>query len=464
MSDAVKDLIEFLKINPKEQSIKYEHKIGYKLLPFFTREPERYKFDEEFIEITGIMARISKGNKPELSDLNQKFVEKLREQIEVPNNITDNQLLEIFQISFKNTKRSQLLPYVPVTDSKDKTGKIQISELLVTLLDLDNNQEWLNYISSQNANNLYSQVLKEALPDLENQSIKREKFALVNKNYYTSLFSEDFHILMESGNVDFISLNIHLLFSFYYLMYIIYTGSSILDDTTSNKHYYFAYEKEQISRSRKAVTDGYREVKELSANILVDVDIAHYLNVLSGNLVINSPETYSNEKTIAELLSSDRNTMLTLLENLREFKEVYAETINHEYIQKKVVFYDENIKDYLIKEVNELKGWLKQDESLETQKRYRKSYDEIKQLNYLKSRGSLGNVLNASQEIILLFTAIVVGNNKHLLLRRVFEGLEKHGLFFDKTSKNEIIKFYEEVNLLEKMSDSGDAQYVKSIL
>ena len=149
---------------------------------------------------------------------------------------------------------------------------------------------------------------------------------------------------------------------------------------------------------------------------------------------------------------------------MQEFKEVYAETINHEYIKKNVVFYDENIKDYLIKEVNELKGWLKQDESLETQKRYRKSYDEIKQLNYLKSRGSLGNVLNASQEIILLFTAIVVGNNKHLLLRRVFEGLEKHGLFFDKTSKNEIIKFYEEVNLLEKMSDSGDAQYVKSIL
>lgn len=268
---------------------------------------------------------------------------------------------------------------------------------------------------------------------------------------------------MESGNFDFISLNINKLFSFYYLIYIVYTGSSILDRNENNKRYYFAYEKEQVSRSRYAVTDGYHEVKELSADILVDIDIMHYLNVLSGNFIINNPETYSSEKKLAELLSLDSKELLTLLQNLQSFKGIYSQTISHDYIKNNISV-ETDIQNELVKEINELKEWLKMDESLETQKRYRKSYDEIKQLNYLKSRGSLGNVLNASQEIILLFTAIVVGNNEHLLLRRVFEGFEHHGLFFDKTSKNEIVKFYEEVNLLEKMSDSGDAQYVKSIL
>lgn len=463
MNSAVKDLIDFLKLNPEKQYIKYMHKFGYTLLPFFTREPERYKFEEEFLEVTGIIARISKGNKPELSDLNQKFIENLRKTVEVPENISDNQLLEIFQTAFKNTKRSQLIPYISISDSKDKKGKIQVANLLVQLLDLENNKDWLNYLSGQNANNLYSQVLKNSLPALEIQDTNKEKFTLINANYYKSLFTEDFHILMESGNFDFISLNINKLFSFYYLIYIVYTGSSILDRNENNKRYYFAYEKEQVSRSRYAVTDGYHEVKELSADILVDIDIMHYLNVLSGNFIINNPETYSNEKTFAELLSLDSKELLILLQNLQSFKGIYSQTISHDYIKNNISV-ETDIQNQLVKEINELKEWLKMDESLETQKRYRKSYDEIKQLNYLKSRGSLGNVLNASQEIILLFTAIVVGNNEHLLLRRVFEGFEHHGLFFDKTSKNEIVKFYEEVNLLEKMSDSGDAQYVKSIL
>lgn len=463
MNSAVKDLIDFLKLNPEKQYIKYMHKFGYTLLPFFTREPERYKFEEEFLEVTGIIARISKGNKPELSDLNQKFIENLRKTVEVPDNISDNQLLEIFQTAFKNTKRSQLIPYISISDSKDKKGKIQVADLLVQLLDLENNKDWLNYLSGQNANNLYSQVLKDSLPALEIQDTNKEKFTLINANYYKSLFTEDFHILMESGNFDFISLNINKLFSFYYLIYIVYTGSSILDRNENNKRYYFAYEKEQVSRSRYAVTDGYHEVKELSADILVDIDIMHYLNVLSGNFIINNPETYSSEKKLAELLSLDSKELLTLLQNLQSFKGIYSQTISHDYIKNNISV-ETDIQNELVKEINELKEWLKMDESLETQKRYRKSYDEIKQLNYLKSRGSLGNVLNASQEIILLFTAIVVGNNEHLLLRRVFEGFEHHGLFFDKTSKNEIVKFYEEVNLLEKMSDSGDAQYVKSIL
>lgn len=464
MDIAVKDLIEFLKMDTERKYMRYTHKFGYTLLPFSTREPERYKFEEDFLEITSIIARISKGNKPDLSDLKQKFVENLREAIEVPSNVTDNQLLEIFQTSFKDTKRSQLLPYIPVTDSRDKKGKVQIAELLVNLLELDNNQEWLSYISDQNTNNLYSQILKDALPRLEMQNNKKEDFVFINANYYKKMFSEDFHVLFESGNIDFISENINMLFSFYYLLYIMYTGSSVLDNKVTKKRYYFAYEKEQISRSRYAVTNGYQEAKKLSSDILVDTDIMNYLNVLSGNLVIKNSETYSREKTVAELLSSDKNMLGTLLQNLREFKDVYARTTGQHEYKKNVTFVNDGTRAELVGEIKELKKWLKEDEAIETQKRYRKSYDEVKKLNYLKSRGSLGNVLNASQKIILLFTAIVVGNNDHLLLRRVFEGLENHGLFFDKASKNEIVKFYEEVNLLEKMSDSGDAQYVKSIL
>lgn len=464
MNKNVNDLIELLNIDVNTHTIKYKHHFkDYKWFPFVTRAPERYKFDDDFLEVTGIMARISDGNSPKLSNLNEIFLENLRKNIEIEDNISDNRLLEIFQTSFKDTKRAQLLPYIPITNSKDQLGKIEVARLLVELLDLDSNDEWHDYIASQNINNLYSQLLKESLPVLEKFDKVSKKFNLINKNYYQKLFAEDFHILMASGNVDFISQNINLLFSFYYIIYILYTGTFLFGNNNVNKKYYFAYEKEQISRSRRAISDGYADAKELSADILIDVDITDYLNILFGNVDVDDSQTFKNKKKISDLLRATNDNLKYYLDNLQEFKDVYAELKGHNY-NKQFISEDKDTGNILKKEIIELRDWLKKDESLETQKRYRKSYDEIKHLNYLKSRGSLGNVLNASQELILLFTAIIVGNEEHLLLRHVFEGFEKHGLFFDKASKNSIIRFYEEVNLLEKMSDSGDAQYVKSIL
>ena len=46
----------------------------------------------------------------------------------------------------------------------------------------------------------------------------------------------------------------------------------------------------------------------------------------------------------------------------------------------------------------------------------------------------------------------------------LFEEFEKRGISFDRDSKAKIIQLYEKLNLLEKKSDSGDAQYVRSIL
>ena len=42
--------------------------------------------------------------------------------------------------------------------------------------------------------------------------------------------------------------------------------------------------------------------------------------------------------------------------------------------------------------------------------------------------------------------------------------MEHRGLFFDRDSKNKIIELYEKLNLIEKKSDSGDAQYVRANL
>ena len=62
-----------------------------------------------------------------------------------------------------------------------------------------------------------------------------------------------------------------------------------------------------------------------------------------------------------------------------------------------------------------------------------------------------------------MLTAICVKEEK-ITLKALFEEYNKRGVFLDKESKELVVKFLEKLNLIDKKSDSGDAQYVKSIL
>ena len=64
-----------------------------------------------------------------------------------------------------------------------------------------------------------------------------------------------------------------------------------------------------------------------------------------------------------------------------------------------------------------------------------------------------------------MFTRIILKENcGRIGLTKLFEEFEKRGLLFDRESKKKIIELFERMNLLEKRSDSGDAQYVKYVL
>lgn len=461
LSDQVQSLVNFLRMNPSEKKMTFEHNPGHKLIPFFTRNPERYKFQEEFLEISGIIARLSQNKAAELEEIEPEFLSNLRSNLDIDGDVSDSELSELFQTSFTSTKRAQLLTYIPVASGNEKVGKQQVARFMIELLDLKNNQEWQHYISAKEENDLYSMVLSNALPELKTESNYEKKFSIQNADHYRSLFAKDFHTLMQSENYNFISLNINQLLSYYFLIYLINEGPSFGKIEEKRSNIYFAYEKEKVSASRLAVTNGYERVKEQVGDILVNNDLTDYLNVLVGNVVPKVPETFDREVSISKILSGDRESLTTLTTNLRSFNRLYAETNDKEY-----AYSDSNLgdKDQLLEEAKILKEWLTEDTKVEIKSRFKKPYDEIRNLGYLKSRGRLGSVLNASQELILLFTAIVVGKEQHMLVKRVFEGLEQHGLMFDKLSKKEIVDFFEEINLLEKMSDSGDAQYVKPIL
>ncbi|MBQ3423060.1 MAG: DNA phosphorothioation-dependent restriction protein DptG, partial [Romboutsia sp.] len=59
---------------------------------------------------------------------------------------------------------------------------------------------------------------------------------------------------------------------------------------------------------------------------------------------------------------------------------------------------------------------------------------------------------------------ICINTNEKLKLGTLFEEFQKRGVYLDRDSRTKIVQLYEKLNRLDKKSDSGDAQYVRSVL
>jgi DNA phosphorothioation-dependent restriction protein DptG len=69
-----------------------------------------------------------------------------------------------------------------------------------------------------------------------------------------------------------------------------------------------------------------------------------------------------------------------------------------------------------------------------------------------------------TQELLLFLTRLCIGTEDKIRLKVLWDKFKERGIAFDETTKLEITKLFEKINLIEKKSDSGDAQYVKSTI
>jgi DNA phosphorothioation-dependent restriction protein DptG len=80
---------------------------------------------------------------------------------------------------------------------------------------------------------------------------------------------------------------------------------------------------------------------------------------------------------------------------------------------------------------------------------------------FVKSKGRIGNILVLTQDHLLLLTNVIIGDKKQLRFNELIEELKLRGIFFDETSEERLIEFYERIGNVERMSDSGDDLYVR---
>ncbi|HHA1391349.1 DNA phosphorothioation-dependent restriction protein DptG [Enterobacter ludwigii] len=81
--------------------------------------------------------------------------------------------------------------------------------------------------------------------------------------------------------------------------------------------------------------------------------------------------------------------------------------------------------------------------------------------DFIQVRGRAGKVLVLNQDRLLLLTNLTVGKNKKLRLHELLRGFEQRGFYLDNQSTQMLVAFYERMGNVERMSDSGDAVYVR---
>ena len=83
---------------------------------------------------------------------------------------------------------------------------------------------------------------------------------------------------------------------------------------------------------------------------------------------------------------------------------------------------------------------------------------------FIQSRGRAGRVLVFNQDLLILLTNLAIGENEKVRFHELITSFESRGVYFDKQSQQVLIDLYERIGNVERMSDSGDAVYVRKTI
>ncbi|MDB8556967.1 DNA phosphorothioation-dependent restriction protein DptG [Turicibacter sanguinis] len=454
-----------LYINGIEESFKFTgtgltHKQGgkYKLLPYVANEKNLVS---EFSGVMGSFSRLISDKKLNGEFLVEEFLEGVSEQIAEYEGTTSKE-------TFKDIVRSMFIAddrlvdfdiktinYIPASSSEDKIAHFLYS----ILFDYSLKNDVKNYYDKEVENILYKLVLN-ALPEL-----REEEKELGEYNCYLPFvktqFIKDFKFILSKE--DLYKNSLKRLLEYYYLFYVSQLIMKLDEfetaDLNNPSKLYYTLDWERTSKTRTAYQFGWEKIKNSAGSLFSHAVVLEMLNHS------NIDEQLGYKELITYFKKCDPTFLNKQLDSLIESYQSQLKEIKWENLK-----YDEkNSEHEEFKKVHKLFSVVRyQFDTSKSRSRandaYKNWFVKFVQSNFAKRRGQLGYNLNITEDDIILMTKICINNHEKLKLNALFEEFEIRGLFFDRDSKIKIIQLYEKLNLLEKKSDSGDAQYVKSVL
>jgi len=320
-----------------------------------------------------------------------------------------------------------------------------------------------------NQNVLYK-VIKDSLPKLKDSKTSTDKSYHAFSAEIVSLFKKDFKFI--SKDESFFLSSIDKLLKYYYFTYISQLILNLNDFFEKKTHpIYFTIEKEVVSNTRLAFQNGWAHLEKRVGNIFSHANALELLNYIE--IRGQKPKDYKRFKELFIDLDDSRKEQV--VEKIKELQEFYKSRISKPnigweecVIQLKIDSKYRGMQSTFEKTVYEF--WFTINfQFLNTARKkpyndYQLWFTEFCKANFLKRRGRIGYTLALNQEMLLFLTKLCVGDEEKIRLNSLWKRLADRGINFDESSRVEIVKLFEKINLIEKKSDSGDAQYVRRIL
>ncbi len=328
--------------------------------------------------------------------------------------------------------------------------------------------------------NIFQQLLNQALPPLKDKIIKTRKaddpkdpeYHIINPSI-VNLFQRDFEFL----NKDKQSLleESDLLFKFYYFFYITQLAFSLnnfFDEATGFTPLFFTVESETVSENRKTIKHGWKMLEPRLNNLMshsVNLDMLNRLPLpdkTGGFDYLQLKDLfskYSGEQ--AQQLCCQIDELITFYVSVIPIEKSTWEDFQVEFDRK---IKSRSFKNELEKKVIELFHRIEFQFDYSSRKSKRQSFANwflfFCKENFLKNRGRNGYSLNLSHEMLIFLTKLCIGEKSKIRLNDLMSAFNDRGIYFDEATKRAILEIYEKINLIEKKSDSGDAQYIRQVL
>ncbi|MFK3959981.1 DNA phosphorothioation-dependent restriction protein DptG [Pseudalkalibacillus hwajinpoensis] len=450
---------------------KNKHTVGdaIDVLPFLTKRTKAIK--ENFNGVLGEYIRrvceveLAKNKRKEsveeLLESDNELVSQILKQVSFDDENSKNDL-ERFIGSFLFNEENEIKPihpylfnYVPVPEKYDNEFN-KYAQFLKDAFAGDSSalKETFN---QKEHHDILTELILENIESLKGSKPKEQNYQSMLPSI-TGLYQED--LLYLSHHQEYFLQSFELLTHFYMMTYVCQLILKLerfeSADYSEPSPLYYALDWESVSKRRKPADEleGFKFIKGKSSNLFVHIHTLSHLshNHLNASLS-NNKKPLMNYKELYDLVTQEGQERV-LLSDLTKWVANYSEWQNMK---------DTPEPQSLSEAFSSMFSCLKHGMSTTVCEKYGKNIEDLGSGRFIKSRGSLGHVLNINHEMLLLLTAVSVKDNR-IPLNQLFEEFEKRGVMFDRYSKKEIIALFDSLNILDKKSDSGDAQYVKPIL
>jgi len=449
---------------------------GIKLLPFNSNPTSAYDKNCGLHGITGEFFRLwdNDGTKP-IEDFDISAVRPVTDylcnQKQMPVAQVKQFILMMKDIMYingnLNISDSAFLKYLPLMPNDERIsvkdrkkysdGQRKLSNYLYSMLPDD-----MQNSGNKTIPNLFSKILQEALSSFcgSRDDIKAREYVILP--FIKKSFEEDLKWMLkqeESVKVKYLHLFLHFYCCYAIMQTIVMLNSKKHDKPSSPAPFYYILNSEKASVNHEAVIRGWsHQIPKNSLDKLYGksqaLDILN--SVLGGNVGFYSDVIEKLNETNFEENRDLCNELLKLYQD-EKYKVISRRISEVDSFEKREI--DVNSYDEFISTLEMLCTGLQSKSYIS---RMRKKVIDVMSVRFLQSRR--GNYVLVLDNEMLTFLVALFTKSKKTKLEDMYKLFNSYGIHFNRGSRLAIEDYLLKLNLLDRKSDSGEAQYVTVIL